>query len=127
MRRRVYEGLREEPMSLSTMPLPEPVKVVPLASPLQASEKLDQLVHRSLDVLGETLDIEPDRFTEETTQVAAHRVRVSAAEKILLTQTRVDDNTLKARQTNTLQDVLQRLQKTTRELPSVPVLDLAAE
>lgn len=130
LRRRVEDGIYAEPppTSFTALTLPDPGDIATRPSPLLASEKLENLVPTALDVLGDAMSIEPRSFDKESTnEIAAWRVKVSAAEKVLVTQTKVDDTRLRHRTNDTLKDVLDKLKLKERDLPKVKMLDLTAE
>lgn len=96
-------------------------------SPLTASDKLERLVDKSLDRLNDVLDMDPSDYCEEESQLGMVRAHISAAEKILNTQVRVDQNRLRKRQDDTLSDMLQQLRDRETRLPQVPLLDVTPE
>lgn len=115
----VYAILREPP----------PVRSRPvddIESPLTASDSLEQGVDRGLERLRDALEISPERFVSEEGQLGAWRVIVSAAEKLLTTQVRVDQNRLRRKEAGNSGDILERLKQIEQGLPYVPTLELQA-
>lgn len=127
LRLAVHAALKPPAVTPSMPPAPKAVVRREETSPLTASDKLERLVDKGLDRLDDVLSIEPSDFVTEEGQLGALRVIVSAIEKVLNTQVRVDGNRLKQRQLDAVDDILKDLDQAERRLPKVPLLDLTAE
>lgn len=94
------------------------------ASPLTASDKLEKGVDRALDKLSDAMEVNPDHFITEEGRLGAWRVIVSAAEKLVQAQVRVDQNRLRRKDASNTENILERLKQIEQSLPNVPTLDL---
>lgn len=127
-REAITEGLRPPPEPLKAMALPDPGSPIPdIVSPLTASDKLERLVDKSLDRLDNILELDMNMYGDPEQQMAVVRAHLSAVEKILNSQIRVDQNRLRKQGSDTLLDVLKELKEQERKLSMSSVLDLAAE
>ena len=85
-----------------------------LAPVLDNSSKLDSLTQKAMDFLDEVLS-EP-MAVDDTKMVA---IQMDAARTVLTTQLRVDDSRLKKRQTDTLAELLKRMDQEDARLQQI--------
>lgn len=123
-RLRVSEALRPV-QALDVSALPAPDRAIRDAAPsLSASEQLQDLIPKALTSLGNVLEMDPMEYEPGEDRMSVVRAHLSAAEKILNTVVRVDQNRLRARETDTLQDVLETLKSREKDVARVPPLVL---
>lgn len=115
----IYDALRDPPA-------PRSRATDDVDSPLLASDKLERGVDKALDRLSEAMDVNPENFITEEGRLGAWRVIVSAAEKLVTAQVRVDQNRLRRREQMNGDEIMKRLKQIEQGLPTTPVLELEA-
>ena len=81
---------------------------------VKSSDRLTSLVEKALKTQEEILDIEV-RSSDEN-YCAIMRIKASVCEKILTTQTKVDENVLRARNDSRLGDILNKIIEAKKQL-----------
>jgi len=94
-------------------PVEVPTEATELAK-ITSSDKLGSLLEKALKCYNDILDLET-RPTDENF-VAIMRIKASACEKIVGTQTKVDENVLRARNDSRLGDILDKLAASKKRL-----------
>lgn len=114
--------------ALSALPLPafDAAEVAKDKPALAPSEKLERLTGKALDSLEAVLDLPvPALSVNPDMAIAVSKLHIAASEKVLVTQSKVDEHMLKAKQTDQMAEMLARLEEVERGLPPAKLVDVA--
>jgi hypothetical protein len=104
----------------------ETKEVIPVEDvTITSSDQLTSLLELSLRKHKEILMLEP-KPTDEN-YVAILRIQASVCEKIMSTQTKVDENVLRARNDSRLGDILAKIQEAKKELNLTVVVSSSSQ
>lgn len=133
LRRRLIAGCAYIPSTeppalngLSSLPLPSfDPKELEARPTLAPSEKLARLTDKALDALEGVLDLPvPALSINPEMTIAVSKLHIAASEKVLVTQSKVDEQMLKQKQTDQMSELLSRLEEVERGLPSAKLVDV---